>query len=357
MKKILFISKNYKDGIINGGNEVTRRNFEILSNFFDIEEVLLDYKVSILKKFKDTLFLNSLSFDKEIKFKIFRLIKENNIKEVWIDNSLYGTIAKFIKKLDSTIKIITFFHNIEYLYFKDKIKVEGIQNSIMLPYSYINEKRSLKYSDKIIVLNSRDNDTLKKIYSKKADLILPLTLKDKYNEEKIKIVGNNKKPRALFVGSNFFANVEGIKWFIDNVLPEVDIELIIVGSGMNTLKEELENKSSKIKVLGFVDDIGLEYAKADFVIAPIFKGSGMKTKTTEALMYGKTIFGTTEAFEGFELEYFRVGALCNNQNEFINVIKENKFNRNNEYSRYIYLSKYSNESVTLKLALSLKRSE
>ncbi|MGL4803096.1 MAG: glycosyltransferase [Cetobacterium sp.] len=345
MNKILFISKNYKDGMINGGNEVTKRNVEILSSFFDIEEVLLDYKVSALKKIKDTLFLNSLSFDKEIKLKIFKLIKEKNIKEVWIDNSLYGTIAKFIKKLDSTIKITTFFHNIEYLYFKDKIKVEGIQNSIMLPYSYINEKRSLKYSNKIIVLNSRDNDILKRMYSKKADLILPLTLKDKYDEEKIKNLENNKKPRALFVGSNFFANVDGIKWFIENVLSEVDIELIIVGSGMNTLKKELESKSNKIKVLGFVDDIGLEYAKADFIIAPIFKGSGMKTKTTEALMYGKTIYGTSEAFEGFDLDYKKIGGIYNTKEEFIKIINEKKYHKINNFSREEYLKKYSNVSV------------
>lgn len=342
MKKILFIGKNYKDGIINGGNEVTRRNFEILSDFFDVEEVLLDYKISTLKKIKDTLFLNSLSFDKEIKLKIFRLIKEKNIKKVWIDNSLYGTIAKYIKKLDSTIKIITFFHNIEYFYFKDKIKVEGIQNFIMLPYSYINEKRSLKYSDKIIVLNSRDNNLLKRIYSKKANLILPLTLKDKYEEEKIKVVKNNKKSRALFVGSNFFANVDGIKWFIDNVLPEVDIELIIVGSGMDSLKNELENRNDKVKVLGFVEDIGLEYAKADFVIAPIFKGSGMKTKTTEALMYGKTIYGTTEAFEGFDLDYEKIGGLCNSTADFIEKINKKNFLKFNNFSRQNFKEKYSN---------------
>lgn len=354
MKKILFIGKNYKDGLVNGGNEVTKRNIEILSNFFNVEEVLLEYKVSALKKLKDTLFLNSLSFNKEIKIKIENLIKHNEIKEVWIDNSLYGSVAKFIKSIDSKIKVITFFHNIEYLYFKDKIKVEGIQNTIMLPYSYVNEKRSLKFSDKIIVLNSRDNKILKKIYSKKADLILPLTLKDKYDKEKIKNIKNNKKPRALFVGSNFFANVDGIKWFIDNVLPKVEIDLIIVGSGMDNLKDELENKSNKIKVLGFVDDIALEYAKADFVIAPIFKGSGMKTKTTEALMYGKTIYGTLEAFEGFDLKFDKVGGICNSKADFIKNINKKLTSRNNEYSREIYLSKYSNISAIKELERFIK---
>lgn len=48
---------------------------------------------------------------------------------------------------------------------------------------------------------------------------------------------------------------------------------------------------------------------ADFLIAPIFEGSGMKLKTAEALMYGKTVFGTTEAFEGYDVDYEQVGGL------------------------------------------------
>jgi hypothetical protein len=36
----------------------------------------------------------------------------------------------------------------------------------------------------------------------------------------------------------------------------------------------------------------------------------MKVKTCESLMFGKNIFATTEAFEGYELDYDKVGALC-----------------------------------------------
>jgi len=37
------------------------------------------------------------------------------------------------------------------------------------------------------------------------------------------------------------------------------------------------------------------------VILPIISGSGMKTKTAEALMYGKSIIGIKEAFEGYKM--------------------------------------------------------
>lgn len=348
MKKILFIGRNYKNGIINGGNEVTKRNLEILSEVYLVDEVLLEFKVSPLIKLLDTLRCNSLNFNKKIKEELKSLIKKNKYEFIWIDSSLYGNVAEFIKKIDKKIKIITFFHNVEYYYFLEKVKVEGIKNLIMLPYACLNEKKAVHNSDKVVTLNNRDTIKLEKKYGEKDNIIIPLTLKDKYKKlEEEKII--NEKPRALFVGSNFFANVQGIEWFIDNVLPEVDIDLIIVGSGMEKLKAEFEEKNSKVRVLGFVEDIGIEYAKADFVIAPIFHGSGMKTKTTEALMFGKTIFGTTEAFEGFQLNFDKIGAVCDSKEMFIKKIRSKNYIKFNAFSREEYINKYSQECLKEKV--------
>jgi hypothetical protein len=86
------------------------------------------------------------------------------------------------------------------------------------------------------------------------------------------------------------------------------------------------------------------------MISPIFKGSGMKVKTCEALMYGKNIIATQEAFEGYEIEYDKVGALCNTREEFIYALnsytsaRKEKFNK---FSREYFLEKYSFK-VTLK---------
>ena len=40
-------------------------------------------------------------------------------------------------------------------------------------------------------------------------------------------------------------------------------------------------------VVGEVESLAQWYHDAYFVVAPIFDGSGMKTKVAEALMYGK----------------------------------------------------------------------
>lgn len=88
---------------------------------------------------------------------------------------------------------------------------------------------------------------------------------------------------------------------------------MIIGKGFRTLKNDLE--CDNVKVIGTVEDVSEYFYRADFVIAPIFEGSGMKLKTAEALMYGKTIFGTTEAFSGYALDFDRVGGLCNTARE------------------------------------------
>ena len=71
----------------------------------------------------------------------------------------------------------------------------------------------------------------------------------------------------------------------------------------------------------------------------------MKTKTVEAMMFGKTILGADEAFCGYEgLDEYR----CNTANEFVKKINYYKQQGNslfNEKIRRIYLEKYSDEAV------------
>ena len=155
----------------------------------------------------------------------------------------------------------------------------------------------------------------------------------------------------LFVGINFFANVDGIKWFIDKVLPSLDCKLIIVGKGMD---QEKFVHSEKIEVKGYVEDLACYYYAADVVILPIFAGGGMKTKTAEAMMYGSPIVGTKEAFEGYEFNFQDAGGLCNSDIEFIetiNSLKKNTLRRNqcSEYVRKVFLQQYSFDSSLTKL--------
>ena len=103
----------------------------------------------------------------------------------------------------------------------------------------------------------------------------------------------------LFVGKKYLPNIHGLEWFYKNVLPQLkgEFEVQIVGRGLEYLKDVLID--SHFNVIGEVESLDEYYENADIVIAPLFEGGGMKSKTVEAISFGKTFVGTTESLFGF----------------------------------------------------------
>lgn len=235
---------------------------------------------------------------------------------MFICHSTLGRLAKKVKGVYPDIKIIMFYHNIEIQYAQEYYKTKGIK---ALPFYFavkLWEKQAFKYSDYNITLNRRDSNLLKHFYGKDSDLELPTSFDDKFNEQKrVELIRNcNEQIDYLFVGVAFFANIQGVQWLIDNVMPKVSGNLYVIGKGMDHV--EFKNLNDRIRIKGFVDDLSFYYYNATCVVSPIFVGGGMKTKTAEALMFGKQIIGTKEAFEGYVIDDSCM-CECNTADEFI----------------------------------------
>ncbi len=106
-----------------------------------------------------------------------------------------------------------------------------------------------------------------------------------------------KKFDILFVGSGNPYNVEGLYWFINNVLSLLrkDIKIAIAGS----LCEKVNFEEVNITKLGFVSDIDALYQDVHCVICPLRKGSGLKIKVIEAISYGIPVVSTFKGIDGF----------------------------------------------------------
>lgn len=76
-----------------------------------------------------------------------------------------------------------------------------------------------------------------------------------------------------------------------------NIELHIAGSMCDGIFEELPRF---VKSLGRISHIDQFYEKLDLVVIPIEFGSGLKTKTIEALSYNLPVMGTLHSFLGIE---------------------------------------------------------
>lgn len=319
--KVLYISiKN--DSFATGGIICRQNNRKALqkNDRIQLSEYFIPLKNSKISKILSVLFGYKCGMSLSHIREILKRIVEERIDVVFLDTSLYGLLVKAIYKKTDT-KIITFFHNCEYEIYRQSIKHKFI--SIPLLHSvYINEYYSLNYSNKCVFLTERDNDDCKKRYKLNAKAFYaPIALDNKYSFSPKKIL--LKKPKKLlFVGSYFYPNIHGLSWFINFVLPYINYELTVIGKGFET--EDFLNKISfkeRLVIKGYVESLDAEYEATDIVIQPVFKGSGMKTKTAECFMYGKPLVSSSEGLVGY-LKELNFVYECNTSEDFIKVLQD-----------------------------------
>lgn len=354
--KILFISF-FVGNPDTGGKMCSNRNLNSLKRLYGDNNVFLisiyrspktenQNKLlwNIKKIFTDVFEVGFGGLSSVDKIKIMNKIEELNIDTVFVDSSLLGILCRKIKLKKPDIKIVTFFHNVEYKFFIQEIlKKWTYFLSYRILLAYVSEKLACKYSDKIISLNQRDDNMLVSLYSRRCDMLIPISIENSYNENPSD--NSNDIKTGLFVGSYFFPNVHGIKWFIHHVLPYVKMKLIIVGKDMDKIKRDIPDDNLKyVEIYSSVPNLTEYYEKADFVVLPIFLGGGMKVKTAEALMFGKFLIGTTEAFVGYEINN-SIGVCCDKKEDMIKTICnfKNHF-KFNQASRQLFLDNYSFES-------------
>jgi glycosyltransferase involved in cell wall biosynthesis len=287
---------------------------------------ILDYrkKYNRMNTFVNHFIGLSTGINASIYKRIKQRIKTDRYDVIIFDGSSFGFLIHYAKK-NTRAKIITYFQNIEYDFYRDFYKKRRL--SFFPVYKNIarNEKLSAKHTDYILLINKDEQQRFTELYHRDIDMILPISLEKK---EAVKYQGDTNRLHLLFVGSDFFANVDGIVWFINNVMPHTDAQLTIAGKGMDTRLSAYN--SSQITVAGYVENLAEIYARHQVVVAPIFLGSGMKVKIAEAFMYGKFVICSEFAFSGYEKKE-NVAAICHNAQEFIDQInsypKDKYFNQ------------------------------
>ena len=286
---------------------------------------------------------------------------------VFVDRSVFGIVAKRLKETGYKGRVVCFFHNVEAVYFSAKyarphFSILNFQFSIhpmhwlVVPCANRNDCWSCRYADRTIALSTRDDNELYHRYGRHADQLIPVAFVDRYKRDTYPTESIGNPPLCMFLGAYFPANVEGIEWFVKNVLPRVTIRMQIVGKGMERLKEA-DWMRPDIEVLSNVPDLEPLFEAADIMVLPIFKGSGMKVKTCESLMFGKNIIGTPEAWSGYELDYAKAGACCLTADEFIAAINDfctHPRPRHNAYSRKVYVNQHSADRMVEKFRAVLE---
>ncbi|MFR9239401.1 MAG: glycosyltransferase [Clostridium baratii] len=369
--KILYISEFFYE--VNGANKLSMMHYNTLLEMFGEENVItvsltggqniknsnyINFQSysSKIGKLLNFLQMNNSRINNYIIKEIGRIIETEKIETVFVDNSTYGKLVKYIKDKYKDLNVISFYHDIKRNLAKQWLNEFGFK---FLPDYFVtiyNEWLNAKYSDKNITLNKRESELFFKYYKKNPDLELPIYMKE---SNKIKDISCNEKEFSiLFVGAYYYPNVQGIKWFCKNVMSKLNqnYKLYIVGKGMEVLRSSLEGNN--VNVVGEVEDLSYYYNFSNVVIAPIFDGAGMKVKTAEAFMFGKNFIGSSESLVGY-LDNIDPAILnkkiylANTADEYLNAIKylfDNKSEyRNSEDIRNLYRNNYSDISAFNKL--------
>lgn len=349
--KVLYVAR-YTGEQNNGAGMVMGRNLKALQKIAGINNVkIFTLPPSNLKNvFLSLLNRSSYAVPRAIEIKVVKEAHSFSPDFIFIDSTSFGSLVKRLKKI---APVIAFAHNLDTKLCRDEIGTRPfwitLPKYLMTKY---NEEKTVRYASHLICLNRRDSYGFKETFNREADIILPITFPSKDLSVYDTLKPTNK-PYYLFVGSDFFPNVEGICWFIKNVAPQVKTDFHIVGSCCRNEKVKSLHLPNNVKLLGYVDDLDGEYYNASGVIAPIFKGSGMKTKTIEALSYGKSIFGTSEAFAGIDGDICNIGARCESENDFISALN-GKLKPHNSYSDKYFNDNFSNKVFEEKLSQFIK---
>jgi sugar transferase (PEP-CTERM/EpsH1 system associated) len=112
-------------------------------------------------------------------------------------------------------------------------------------------------------------------------------------------------PVAVFTGAmDYFANIQGVKWFVDHVwstvkeqLPEA--EFWIVGSNPTDEVQALQSEDGVI-VTGYVPDVRPYLKCARVVVVPLQLARGVQNKVLEALAMNLPVLATPQALKGLD---------------------------------------------------------
>lgn len=332
-KRVLFLgTQNIKEQSLNGGMQCSRRNFDLIAEIVDQDDLFSAIIWNSQKKYRQTRFFARCTGSREslhASVRMCRLYKVSEekkildyIKQVDPDILFADTtvLGKILAKINKTCKIVVFMHNVETEYARHRVEKEGTR--YLLPYlaTAYNERLSVKYADKLICLNNRDSALTDKIYNRRPDHLLPISFKDIFDPKKVR--REDCSNVLLFVGSNFGPNYDGIKWFIEEVMQRLEsYRLILVGKDFEKAGKELERQN--VSVIGTIDHLEDYYYRYFNIVMPIQYGDGMKVKTAEAMMFGMNIFATDEALEGYDVEGIQGIFRCNCADEFVEAITKN----------------------------------
>lgn len=118
-------------------------------------------------------------------------------------------------------------------------------------------------------------------------------------------------------------NLEGVHWLRNEIWPLVQAinpQLFLYLAGKNMPANIVSEPDKNIIVKGEVDDIIVFSLEKNIMLVPLLAGAGIRIKIIQAMALGKTIIGTTIAFEGIGISNGENGIVADTAADFAEAI-------------------------------------
>ena len=253
-------------------------------------------------------------FTKDFMGFVNKVVKEQHSNLIQVDFYQYQHIVNY---LPQGIRKIFIQHEIRYVRNQRLLasvqlteREQGLLNDVTKT-----EIDDLNRYDQVISLTVTDKEVMQKDGVKTPIFVSPAAVNTPV------LPFEEWKGTITFVGGySHIPNKEGIDWFIKEVLPLVNTDMIkcinLVGGGW---PQNYEQAHPKLRLLGFVEDI-YEVLSGSIVMVPILTGSGMRMKILDAAAACTPFVTTSVGVEGLDFTHNEACLIADSAVDFANAI-------------------------------------
>lgn len=176
------------------------------------------------------------------------------------------------------------------------------------------EQYTMRKCDGVFFITPEDNIWAQKHYKlnsgKCHDVPFGTNLQEPRKTEGMKAKVANElnldasKPWLYFLGAlDYPPNEDAVKHILHDILPRltkqgVDVEVLIVGKGLDKTLQQQIAEETKAHYLGYVPDLTELLIGCDVMLNPVMRGGGIKTKAIEAVAYNNTVVSSEAGAAG-----------------------------------------------------------
>lgn len=364
MKRILFLTP-YLPSSKAGGENFTRLLLDDLSNSYYIDLIYFKYEsdefyntktpnIRVLHIVNNSTLLKvwnclkfpiyhpifTIRFSWRLLFYIKDLLSKEKYDLIYLDHSQMFLYGRFLKKVPK-------------IYMSHDVMAQRFQrhsNKIIWKWVCVTEKKLLSVPNSIIFsFSNKDKAIIKSQYGINSEVTHFFL-----DREVIKAMPRQIEKRLVFFGKWKRAdNFDGLKWFVENVLPILSKDLLvsIVGIGLSQNFQNELSKYENVSYLGFVNNPYNMISNSLAVISPLFSGAGVKVKVVETLACGTPVIGTSIAFEGISSEYEKFMIQANTADDYLQAILNLNVGIDERIAfKQTFLQSYNEKSITSYIA-------